>query len=136
MLPHLNVFAFEELTMPDMSRSLLSFSISAAVLLVLAGCQRATEEKKIAAPPPAAAAWKLDESQLQQPIRLAAADLDPSQSACKDLAAYVNGKWLASNAIPSDESAWGPFEILNNRSLDVRRQLAERIAAEPNATGV
>ena len=120
--------------MSHTSRCLVSLS-TAAALMVLAGCQPAADEKK-AAPPPAAAAWKLDESKLQQPIRFAATDLDPSQNACKDLSAYVNGKWLAANAIPADESGWGPFEVLNNRSLGVRQQLAEHIATEANATGI
>ncbi len=114
------------------SRSLTSISVAAAVLLVLSGCQRAAEEKTAAAP----AAWTLDESKLQQPIRFAATDLDPAQNACKDLGAYANGKWLTENEIPADEPAWGAFVVLNNRSLGVRQQLAERIAAEPNATGV
>jgi putative endopeptidase len=116
--------------MSDLSRCLVSVS-AAAVLMTLTGCQRA-EEKKVAAPAP----WTLDESKLQQPIRFSATDLDPSQNACKDLSAYVNGKWLAANAIPADESGWGAFLVLRNRSLGVRQQLAERIAAEPNATGI
>src|SRR5512144_903384 len=120
--------------MSEPSRCLIAMSTAAAVLMGLAGCQRAPEEKKVAAPAPAP--WTLDESKLQQPIRFAASDLDPSQNACKDLSAYVNGKWLAANAIPADESGWGAFLVLNNRSLGVRQQLAEHIAAEPNATGI
>ena len=119
--------------MSDRSRSLISVSIAAAVAVALASCQRA-EEKKLATPAPAP--WALDESKLQQPIRFAATDLDASQNACTDLSAYANGKWLSSNAIPADESGWGAFLILNNRSLGVRQQLAEHIAAEPNATGI
>jgi putative endopeptidase len=119
--------------MSDTRRCLISISAVAALLMSLAGCQRAAEEKKVAAP---AAAWALDESKLQQPIRFAITDLDTSQSACKDLSAYANGKWLSSNAIPADESGWGAFRILNNRSLGVRRQLAEHIAAEPDVTGI
>src|SRR6185436_13585958 len=119
--------------MSQTSRCHLSISAAAAVLTLLAGCQRAAEEKKVAPPP---TAWALDESKLQQPIRFAASDLDTSQNACKDLSAYVNGKWLAANAIPADEPGWGAFLVLRNRSLGVRQQLAERIAAEPNATGI
>ncbi len=117
--------------MSDTSRCLISLSAAAALAVVLAGCQRAAEEKKVAQ-----TVWALDESKLQQPIRFAVADLDASQSACKDLSAYVNGKWLSSNAIPADESGWGAVQILRNRSLGVRQQLAERIAAEPNAAGI
>jgi putative endopeptidase len=118
--------------MSETSRYPISLSAAAAVLMVLGGCQRAAEEKKAAAPAP----WALDESKLQQPIRFSAADLDPAQSACTNLSAYANGKWLAANTIPGDESGWGAFQILHNRSLGVRQQLAERIAAEPNAAGV
>ena len=113
--------------MSDTSRCLISISAAAAVLMVLAGCQRAAEEKKVAPP----AAWALDESKLQQPIRFAATDLDPSQSACKDLSAYVNGKWLAANAIPGDGSGWGAFQMLSERSLGVRQQLAEQSPPNP-----
>ena len=60
--------------MSHTSRSLSSASVAAAVLTVLAGCQRAAEEKKVAAQ----AAWSLDEFKLQQPIRFSAWDLDPS----------------------------------------------------------
>jgi putative endopeptidase len=115
----------------DRSR-LIPVSVAAAALITLTSCQRAEEKK--AAPP--AAAWTLDESKLQQPIRFAATDLDTAQSACKDLSAYVNGKWLAANAIPADESGWGAFIVLNNRSLGVRQQLAEHIAAQTDATGI
>lgn len=117
--------------MPDTNRRLVSMT-AAAVLTVLTGCQRAPDEKTVTPP----AAWTLDESKLQQPIRFAATDLDTTQSACKDLDAYANGKWLAANAIPADESGWGGFLVLNKRSLGVRQQLAEHIAAEPNATGI
>jgi putative endopeptidase len=120
------------LTMSDTSRSLFSISVAAALAVALVGCQRAAEEKKVAKP----SAWALDESKLQQPIRFAVTDLDPSQSACKDLSAYANGKWLAANAIPADEPGWGTFLVLRNRSLGIRQQLAERIAADPNATGI
>lgn len=118
--------------MSDRNRCPILMSATAAVLVMLSGCQRAAEEKKVTAP----AAWTLDESKLQQPVRFVATDLDPAQNACKDLSAYVNGKWLAANEIPADEPGWGTTLVLRNRSLGVRQQLAERIAAEPNATGI
>ncbi len=118
--------------MSDTSRCLISISTAAAVLMVLAGCQRAAEEKKAAAPAP----WTLDESKLQQPIRFAATDLDPSQNACKDLSAYVNGKWLAANAIPARRIRLGrvrdPAQPLAGCAAATRRTAA----AEPNATGI
>jgi hypothetical protein len=65
--------------MSHTNRFLVKTSVAAAVLMALAGCQRAAEEKKAAAAAPAP--WTLDESKLQQPIRFAATDLDPTQSA-------------------------------------------------------
>src|SRR5947207_242923 len=84
MLPRRAFHPSRTPTMSDTSR-LISVSAAAAVLLALASCQRAAEEQKAATPAPTP--WKLDESQLQQPIRFAATDLDPAQNACKDLSA-------------------------------------------------
>ena len=117
--------------MSDTSRCLVT--AAATALVMLAGCKPAAEDKKPAAQ---SAPWTLDETRLQQPVRFSATDLDPSQNACTDLSAYANGKWLAANTIPADEPGWGAFLVLRNRSLGVRQQLAERIAAEPDATGI
>ena len=65
--------------MSHIRRIPVAVSAAAATMLVLTGCQRAAEEKPAATP----AAWTLDESKLQQPIRFAASDLDPTQNACK-----------------------------------------------------
>jgi putative endopeptidase len=108
-----------------------TLSIAAAVLLALAGCQKAAEPKAEAAP-----AFKLDEAQLIQPIRFSAGDLDASKNACTDLAAYVNDKWLAANPIPADQVRWGAFNVLRERSLQVQKQLAEQIAAKPTQAGI
>src|SRR5689334_18514490 len=81
-------------TMLDTSRSLIS-TAAAAVLTVRARWQAKAEGKKD--PPPETAAWTLDGNKPQQPIRFAATGLDASQNRRKDLSAYVNGKWLASN---------------------------------------
>jgi putative endopeptidase len=108
-----------------------SLSIGAAVLMALAGCQKAPEPKAEAAP-----AFKLDEAQLIQPIRFGAGDLDASKNACTDLAAYANDKWLAVNPIPADQVRWGAFNVLRERSLQVQKQLAEQIAAKPAPAGI
>ena len=115
-----------------LSPKVRSLSIGAAVVLALAGCQKAPEQKVDAAAP----AFKLDESQLIQPIRFNPSDLDASKSACTDLAAYANDKWLAANPIPADQVRWGAFNVLRERSLQVQKQLAEQIAAKPMPTGI
>src|SRR3546814_20833373 len=66
----------------------------------------------------------LDESKLPPVNRFELADLDSSMNACIDFGGYVNGKWLAANAIPGDRTSWGAFEMLNERSIAVQRQLA------------
>jgi putative endopeptidase len=63
-------------------------------------------------------------------------DLDVSKDACTDFGGYANGKWLAANAIPGDRTSWGAFEMLDERSQAVQRQLAEQAAAKADATGV
>jgi len=99
--------------------------------MALAACQKAPEQKAEAAP-----AFKLDESALIQPIRFTAADIDATKSACTDLAAYANDKWLAANPIPADQTRWGAFNVLRERSLQVQKQLAEQIAARPEQAGI
>ena len=113
------------------SSKIRSVAVGAAVLMALAACQKAPEQKVEAAP-----AFKLDESQLLQPIRFSAADIDTTKSACTDLAAYANDKWLAANPIPADQVRWGAFNVLRERSLQVQKQLAEQIAARPDQTGI
>jgi len=114
-------------------KQILAMSMAAA-LAVLGGCQRAAEQKTVAAAPEPT--FKLDESQLIQPIRFSAADLDASKNACTDLAGYANDKWLASNPIPADQVRWGAFNVLRERSLQVQKQLAEQMAARPAPTGI
>ncbi|MDR7067621.1 putative endopeptidase [Pseudoxanthomonas japonensis] len=115
--------------------------LSLAVATVLAACAK----KEDAAPAPAAdaavqapatQALTLDESALPGVNRFQIGDLDTTKNACTDFAGYANGKWLAANAIPSDRTSWGAFEMLAERSTAVQKQLAEQAAAMPGATGV
>ncbi|WP_407060811.1 M13 family metallopeptidase [Agrilutibacter terrestris] len=111
--------------------------LSLAVTAALAGCGK--KEEAASSPAPAAtaeAAFTLDESKLPPVNRFAIGDLDATKDACTDFGGYVNGKWLAANAIPGDRSSWGAFEMLDERSQGVQRQLAEQAAAMSNATGV
>ncbi|MEP6908134.1 MAG: M13-type metalloendopeptidase [Pseudoxanthomonas sp.] len=114
--------------------------LSLAVTLVLSACAKkeeaaapATSTAATAAAPPA---LTLDESKLPPVNRFQVSDLDTSKNACTDFGGYANGKWLAGNAIPGDRASWGAFEMLDERSTAVQRQLAEQAAADTNATGV
>ncbi|WP_190285629.1 M13 family metallopeptidase [Montanilutibacter psychrotolerans] len=116
---------------------LLSLSIAAA----LVGCtgKDAAAPANDAKTKEAAAAdsgYKLDESKLSGVNRFSKDDLDPSKDACTDFGGYVNGKWLAANTIPGDRTSWGAFEMLDERSQTIQRQLAEQAAAKTGAAGV
>ncbi|KQY52759.1 peptidase [Lysobacter sp. Root494] len=111
--------------------------LSIAVAAALAGCAKKEEAAKAEAPAATTeTALKLDESKLPPVNRFAIGDLDSSKDACADFGGYVNGKWLAANAIPGDRTSWGAFEMLSERSKAVQRQLAEQAAANANASGV
>ncbi len=120
--------------------------LSAAVSLALAACNKdatppaaATPEAAAAATPAASdgpKAMTLDESKLPAATPFSAADLDTTKNACTDFGGYANGKWLAANEIPGDRTSWGAFSILDERSVNAQRQLAEQAAADSKATGV
>ncbi|WP_224366404.1 M13 family metallopeptidase [Hyalangium versicolor] len=88
------------------------------------------------APSAAPAPLKLDESTLPGVNRFQLSDLDATKNACADFVGYVNSKWLAANKIPGDRTSWGAFEMLDERSKAVQKQLAQQAAAMPNAQGV
>ena len=54
-----------------------------------------------------------------------AGDIDTSIDACADFNAYVNGKWVAENPIPSDRTRWGAFDQLREQSLNAQRDLVD-----------
>ncbi len=63
-------------------------------------------------------------------------DLDTSKDACTNLGDFVNGKWLAANPVPGDKTAWGSFEMLDERSVAASKVLVEAAMAKPGASGV
>jgi putative endopeptidase len=111
--------------------------LTLAVATVLTACNKeAAGPESATAPAKATPAVTLDESKLPPVNRFLASDLDASKNACVDFGGYVNGKWLAANPIPGDRTSWGAFEMLDERSTGVQRQLAEQAAAMQGATGV
>ncbi|HZV39434.1 MAG TPA: M13-type metalloendopeptidase, partial [Pseudoxanthomonas sp.] len=110
--------------------------LSLAVVAALSACQKGDKAETGATAANAPAGLKLDESALPGVNRFQASDLDASKNACTDFNGYANGKWLAANAIPGDRASWGAFEMLDERSNAVQKQLAEQAAADKNATGV
>ncbi|MDR2872699.1 MAG: peptidase [Xanthomonadaceae bacterium] len=82
------------------------------------------------------AATQVNEALLPSAISFSARDLDSSKNPCIDFNGYANGKWLTNNAIPADRTSWGPFSILEERSLAIQRQIAEQVAANNPSTGI
>ncbi|MGN7819940.1 M13 family metallopeptidase [Chitinophaga sp. 22536] len=48
------------------------------------------------------------------------ADIDTAYKACDDFDNYANGNWKKNNPIPSTESRWGAFGILDKQNKEVR----------------
>ncbi len=105
-----------------------------AIAVALAACSK--KEEAATAETAAAPEYTLDEASLPGVNRFSVADLDSTKDACTDFAAYANGTWLAANPVPGDRTSWGAFEMLDERSNAVQRQLAEQAGADANATGV
>ncbi len=111
--------------------------LTLAVAAALTACNKADEGQATAdAAKPAEPTLTLDESKLLPYIQFKVGDLDTSKSACGDFGGYVNDKWLAANPIPGDRASWGAFEVLDERSTQVQRQLAEEVAGMADTTGV
>ena len=115
---------------------LLSLAIAAAVAACSSQESPAPEATPTADAEGTSDALQLDETALPGVNRFLASDLDPSVDACVDFGRHVNGKWLAANDIPGDRTSWGAFEMLDERSTAVQRQLVEQAAADTGADGV
>ncbi|MGE6334958.1 M13 family metallopeptidase [Stenotrophomonas sp. NPDC077659] len=113
-------------------RNLVPLGLTIAIAASLAACGK--NETAPAATTDAKPAF--DQSQIKTPlISLNSADLDPSIAACTDLNGFVNSKWLKANPVPGDQTTWGSFEILRERSLEVQHALVEQAAASQAKAG-
>jgi putative endopeptidase len=57
-----------------------------------------------------------------------AANIDSSYNPGDDFFMYANGKWLKNNPIPTEESAWGIGNIVNNENQQRLREISEEAA--------
>ncbi len=113
-------------------RNLVPLGLTIAIAASLAACGK--NETAPAASADAKPAFDL--SQIKTPlISLNSADLDPAISACTDLNGFVNSKWLKANPVPGDQTTWGSFEILRERSLEVQHALVQQAAASQAKAG-
>ena len=113
-------------------RNLVPLGLTIAIAASLAACGK--NETAPAASADAKPAFDL--SQIKTPlISLNSADLDPAIPACTDLNGFVNSKWLKANPVPGDQTTWGSFEILRERSLEVQHELVQQAAASQAKAG-
>nr|WP_312962910.1 M13 family metallopeptidase [Stenotrophomonas indicatrix] len=112
-------------------RNLVPLGLTIAIAASLAACG-----KNETAPAADTAKPAFDQSQIKTAlISLNSADLDPSIAACTDLNGFVNSKWLKANPVPGDQTTWGSFEILRERSLEVQHALVQQAAASQAKAG-
>jgi len=110
---------------------LAPLSLTVAIAASLAACGKT--EAPVAAD---TAKPAFDMAQIKTPsVAFNVADLDPTASACADLNGFVNGTWLKANPVPGDQTTWGSFEILRERSLEVQHALVEQAAAADAKAG-
>lgn len=108
-------------------RSILRWAVPAVAATLVLGASPAPEPQTPASPAPsrptgAPAIKTLD-----------VAGMDTSAQACTDFYQYADGKWLASNPIPSDRPRWGTFDELRQRNQNDLREILERLAADKSA---
>lgn len=61
------------------------------------------------------------------------ASMDSNVSPCDDFFQYACGGWIASHPIPPDESVWGSFSVLEERTNQQLREILERAASGRDA---
>ena len=66
---------------------------------------------------------------------LNAANFDKSTTPCQDLYRFVNANWMKTHPIPPDRTSWGTFTMLDERTLQAQRTIAETVAKANNANG-
>ncbi|MCS4279324.1 M13 family metallopeptidase [Stenotrophomonas rhizophila] len=111
---------------------LVPLGLTAAIAVSLASCGK-TDTAPAAT---ADATPAFDQSQIKTAlISLNTADLDTAIAACTDLNGFVNSKWLKANPVPNDQTTWGSFEILRERSLEVQHALVQQAAASQAKAG-
>ncbi len=63
------------------------------------------------------------------------ADMNTSVAACQDFNQYANGGWMKSNPIPSDQSEWGSFSVLEEQNRESLHKVLEKVSKASNAAG-
>ena len=112
--------------------------LALAITAALAGCTGSNSNTAASGEGGSASTgkYKIDQSKLPPMNSFKVDDLDKNINACDDFAGYANSKFLAANTIPADRTTWGAFEMLDERSQQIQKQLAEQASADKGAKGI
>jgi len=109
----------------------LALAVSAA--LALTACGKQEPASTPAAPADTASATPASSSTATAaaPSVFDVSELGQIGEACTDFNQFVNAKWIAANPIPADQTVWGSFNLLREKSLSDQHALVD--AADKNA---
>jgi putative endopeptidase len=62
-------------------------------------------------------------------------NIDSTEKPQENFYLYANGNWLKKNPVPSTESRWGSFSVLNEDNLKKLREILDETAKQKNANG-
>ena len=119
-------------------------ALAVTLALSLSACGKSDDQA--AAPAPAAAAAPAASASAAPAAAATAAtaataaasifdvsELDPNLKACADFTGFVNAKWIAANPIPADQSSWGAFNMLNEKSLKTQHEIVDDASKNADA---
>ncbi|MGH8111239.1 MAG: M13 family metallopeptidase [Rhodanobacteraceae bacterium] len=114
--------------------SMTPIALATGAVLALSGCGHNANNEGASAPAASAStAAAASASSAAAPAGPASVSIPPEQSLaftlddqyspCNDFDQYVNANWNAANPIPSDQSRWGAFGMLNDRAMLQQKQI-------------
>ena len=112
-------------------------ALAVGITLAVAACGKHADEGASAPAKAASAAMKPAASASTASASSApifnVAELDTNVSACQNLNTFVNAKWVKANPIPPDQSSWGSFMELREKSLNDQHNLVDQAAKEADS---
>ncbi len=107
-------------------------ALATGIALAVVACGKHGEQNKTTTAPakPATTAMKPAAANTSSPPVFNVANLDTQVSPCNDFFAFVNEKWLKANPIPADQTSWGSFMVLREKSLNDQHTIVEQAAKD------